>query len=159
MVPCRGRRRGKRWITEIPLVRSFAPVGEQLNNAGSVNITFEELEALRLVDLLELQQQEAAYYMGVSKKALWNDLRSARRKVGMALVYGLGINLDGGSYIVRDSLDDRSPLKDAPIVQLPREDELDLMEREMHIMRSRLDDLRKRIEALKGKEDLGEVPP
>ena len=140
------------------MVRLFAPVGEDPNEVGSVNssvnITFEELEALRLVDLLELQQQEAAFYMGVSKKVLWKDLRSARRKAAMALVYGLGISLDGGSYILRDSLDEPSHQEDASKVQLMKKNELDLLECEMQIMRSRLDDLRYRIEALKNNKDL-----
>lgn len=93
MGPCRGRRRGQRWITEIPETRRFEPEGEK--KGDDVLITLEELEAIRLVDLLELQQQEAALYMGVSRKAHWNDLRSGRKKIASALVYGLGIRIEG----------------------------------------------------------------
>jgi predicted DNA-binding protein (UPF0251 family) len=48
-----------------------------------------------------MQQEEAAYTMGVSRKTLWNDLKSARRKVAEALVNGWAIRIEGGSYIVR----------------------------------------------------------
>jgi len=66
-------------------------------------LSLEELEAVRLVDLLELEQEEAAFYMGVSRKAFWNDLASARKKIAMALIYGTGILIQGGSYILREA--------------------------------------------------------
>jgi predicted DNA-binding protein (UPF0251 family) len=51
-------------------------------------LTVEELEALRLVDLEGLEQDQAAIKMGVSRRALWSELDSARRKVAGALVKG-----------------------------------------------------------------------
>jgi predicted DNA-binding protein (UPF0251 family) len=68
----------------------------------AVCLSLEELEAVRLVELLELEQEEAAFYMGISRKAFWNDLTNARRKIAMALVYGMGIGIEGGSYVLRD---------------------------------------------------------
>jgi predicted DNA-binding protein (UPF0251 family) len=61
----------------------------------------EELEALRLVDLEDLTQEEAAARMGVSRKTLWNDLQQARKKVVSALVNGQALHIDGGDYILR----------------------------------------------------------
>jgi Predicted DNA-binding proteins len=46
-----------------------------------VYLSFEELETLRLVDLEGMEQAQAAFCMGVSRKTLWNDLKSARKKV------------------------------------------------------------------------------
>ncbi|MCU0637711.1 MAG: DUF134 domain-containing protein, partial [Methanothrix sp.] len=89
MCPCRGRRRGRRWISEVPAVRCFMPEG--CPKIEAVSITLEELEAVRLVDLLELDQEEAAFYMGISRKAFWNDLMNARKKIAAALVYGMGL--------------------------------------------------------------------
>jgi len=66
-----------------------------------VTLSFEELETLRLVDLEGLDQQDAAELMGVSRKAFWLDLKSARRKVAEALVNGWAVRIEGGSYIVR----------------------------------------------------------
>jgi len=61
----------------------------------------EELEALRLVDLEDLTQEEAAARMGVSRKTLWNDLQRARKKVINALVNGYEIRIEGGDYILK----------------------------------------------------------
>jgi predicted DNA-binding protein (UPF0251 family) len=66
-----------------------------------VVLTFEELEALRLVDLDGLEQGEAAALMGVSRRTLWNDLKSARRKVALALTNGWAIRIEGGNYMIR----------------------------------------------------------
>jgi len=148
MGPCRGRRRGQRWITEIPETRRFEPEGEK--KGDDVLITLEELEAIRLVDLLELQQQEAALYMGVSRKAHWNDLRSGRKKIASALVYGLGIRIEGGSYILRDagaqpSHPDGAKSENTP----PMEDQLRLLELEMAAIEDRLKGIRSRMKTLK----------
>ncbi|MDM7934514.1 MAG: DUF134 domain-containing protein [Methanothrix sp.] len=144
MCPCRGRRRGRRWVSEVPPERCFLPPGCQAHEA--ICLTVEELEAVRLVDLLDLDQEEAALYMGVSRKAFWNDLMSARRKIATALVYGTGLRIEGGSFILRDS---KGPMEEA--VEAGRH-EAELVERELLILRSRLDRLSQRIEAQKGAE-------
>lgn len=99
-MPC-GRRRGRRWITAIPETTYFKPVGIPLQQLNTVTLTLEELEALRLVDAQGLDQEQAASQMGVSRKTLWNDLMSARKKVAEALVNGWAIEIQGGNYIVR----------------------------------------------------------
>jgi len=55
----------------------------------------EEVEALRLVDLTGLEQEEAALALGVSRKTLWRDLHEARAKVADALVHGKTIRIAG----------------------------------------------------------------
>lgn len=70
----------------------------------TIFLTLEELEAIRLVDLEGMDQQEAALNMGVSRKTLWNDLKSARKKVAMALINGYAIRIEGGSYILRGEI-------------------------------------------------------
>jgi len=64
-------------------------------------LTLEELEAIRLVDYEGLKQEEAAAQMGVSRKTLWNDLKSGRKKVAEALIRGWAIRIEGGNYIIR----------------------------------------------------------
>ncbi len=154
MSPGRGRRRGQRWITEIPETRRFEPEGAK--KGEGVKITLEELEAIRLVDLLELQQQEAALYMGVSRKAFWNDLRSGRKKIASALVYGLGITIEGGSYLLRENAPNLSSspgrsLEAKPEGTTPIDDQVRLLEREMLVIEDRLRKIRSRMEALRKK--------
>ena len=100
----RGRRRGQRWITEIPEVTHFRPQGVHPGEINTIFLTLEELEAIRLVDLEGMDQQEAAFHMGVSRKTLWNDLKSARRKVALALISGCAIRIEGGSYVLRGEI-------------------------------------------------------
>jgi predicted DNA-binding protein (UPF0251 family) len=47
-----------------------------------------EVEALRLVDLEGLSQEQAGTKMGVSRGTIWRLLQSARRKVAQALTEG-----------------------------------------------------------------------
>jgi predicted DNA-binding protein (UPF0251 family) len=67
-----------------------------------VFLTFDELEALRLVDLEGLFQEDAARMLGISRKTFGMDLRNGRRKVVMALVTGVPIRVLGGSHVFHD---------------------------------------------------------
>jgi len=51
------------------------------------------LEALRLVDLEDLSQEEAGEKMGVSRGTIWRLLQEARREVTQALVEGRPIRI------------------------------------------------------------------
>ena len=97
----RGRCRGRRWVEHFPETTYFRPYGPPQPTNQTTILTIEELEALRLVDLEDLTQEEAAARMGVSRKTLWNDLQRARKKVASALVNGHAIRIQGGDYILR----------------------------------------------------------
>jgi predicted DNA-binding protein (UPF0251 family) len=149
----------------VPQVRSFLPDGCPRTEA--VCLSLEELEAVRLVDLLELEQQEAAFYMGISRKAFWNDLTSARKKIAMALVYGMGVRIDGGSYMLRDvqSADENAgACAGEKAAATSKGVAISLMERELQLLRTRYDLLSTRMASLKGdevgeKEETGEDRP
>ncbi|HDO19665.1 MAG TPA: DUF134 domain-containing protein [Thermoplasmatales archaeon] len=95
----RGRCRHMRWVEFIPPAAYFHPIG--LNAPPKViTLSLEELEAVRLVDLEHLTQEEAAIRMGVSRKTLWNDLKSAREKLVKALVNGYIIGIGGGDFAI-----------------------------------------------------------
>jgi predicted DNA-binding protein (UPF0251 family) len=66
-----------------------------LKELETVALAIEELEALRLADLEGLQQEEAAISMGISRRAFWQDLQNARRKVALALIEGKAIEITG----------------------------------------------------------------
>ena len=67
-------------------VQKFIP--EPMTTAISILIEPAELEALRLVDLEGLSQEQAGIKMGVSRGTIWRLLQSARRKVAQALTEG-----------------------------------------------------------------------
>jgi hypothetical protein len=92
-----GRRRCRRRVARLPEATFYRP---DIPHGGVVVLYVEEYEAFRLVDFLGLTQHEAAAEMGISQKALWNDLKSARYKISRAIIYGMAIRIEGGSYAI-----------------------------------------------------------
>ena len=58
------------------------------NSYRRYNFETDEFEAVRLVDMLQLSQQEAALEMQVSRQTFANILKSSRKKITTALVQG-----------------------------------------------------------------------
>lgn len=92
---CRGRPKAPRRIECSPDVLYFKPRGVPLKELETVALAIEELEALRLADHEGLQQEEAAISMGISRRAFWQDLQNARKKVAQALIEGKAIEITG----------------------------------------------------------------
>lgn len=69
-----------------PPYGSFKPVG--LNCVDCVDISPEEIESLRLKNIKNLDQTEAAKKMGVSQSTFQRILSSAYKKVSLALIEG-----------------------------------------------------------------------
>lgn len=91
----RGRPRKRRALSNNSQYRCFQPCCRP-DAEGRVNVLEpEELEALRLVDLLNYDQESAAEQMGISRKTLWRDLHAGRTKVVEALVEGKRLEMAG----------------------------------------------------------------
>jgi predicted DNA-binding protein (UPF0251 family) len=73
----------------------YKPVGVPLDQLAQVTLLAEEVEALRLADLLDLSQSEAAARMAVSRPTFQRILASAHRSVAQALVEGCALRLEG----------------------------------------------------------------
>jgi predicted DNA-binding protein (UPF0251 family) len=97
-----GRPRCPRRIETEPVVSYYKPQGVPLKELEVVLLSFEELEVVRLSDLEGMDQDEAAQRMGISRRALWEDLKKSRRKIVEALVKGKAIEIRGGNYIVEN---------------------------------------------------------
>ncbi len=89
----------KRRVSCLPKATFFKPREVPLCDLEIINLSVEELEAIRLCDLLQVEQNEAADMMGISRKTFWNDLQKARQKVVDALVNGKAIEITGGDYV------------------------------------------------------------
>jgi predicted DNA-binding protein (UPF0251 family) len=87
-----------RWVAHNPRVTLFKPQGATAEEAEVSTLMVEGLEALRLVDMLGLDHEEAARRMGVSRPTLSRILTTARRLVAEALVSGHAILVEGGDY-------------------------------------------------------------
>ncbi|MHC1592511.1 MAG: DUF134 domain-containing protein [Methermicoccaceae archaeon] len=98
----RGRPKCPRRIGMLPQSTIFKPAGIPARDLDIVVLSFEELESLRLVDFLGLDQEEAASRMGIARKSLWLELKRARKKVAEALTQGKGIDIQGGVYELKE---------------------------------------------------------
>lgn len=70
----------------------------QLHNEENVVLSVEEVEAIRLSDYLEMEQDSAAESMNVSRGTFQRIINAARKKTADALVHGKAIRIDGGNY-------------------------------------------------------------
>lgn len=82
----------------IPGVSRFRPLAVPLKNLPESKLTMDEVEALRLKDLLSFTQQEAASRMKVSRVTFQRILTSARKKVSDALINTKLIRMEGGDF-------------------------------------------------------------
>ncbi len=94
------RPRCRRTIGFLPQTSYFKPAGIMLIELEEVVIQHDELEALRLKDLLGEQQEEAARKMGLSQPTFHRLLQSAHQKIADALVNGKAIRIEGGNVMV-----------------------------------------------------------
>lgn len=69
---------------------------------GTVTLSLEEYEAVRLLDYEGLSQEEAAFRMGVARTTLTGIYSSARKKIASFLVRGERLSIDGGAYDLRE---------------------------------------------------------
>lgn len=90
-----------RWISWQPGVTIFKPVGVPARALEFVTITVDEAEALRLVELESLNQDQAADRMKISQPTFNRLLTSARGKIADALINGKAIQIKGGNFVLR----------------------------------------------------------
>ncbi len=79
-----------------PNVNYFKPRGIPMDLLEEINLTLDELEALRLADFDGLYQEEAAGKMNVSRQTLGNIIKSAHKKIAEALLQGKALKIEGG---------------------------------------------------------------
>jgi len=89
-----------RMIGKEPEVNRFVPMASD-GSVGSfrkepVAMTYDEFEAIRLIDYEGLMQEEAARKMQISRGTVWRCLDSARRKIATMLVEGRELSIIGG---------------------------------------------------------------
>lgn len=74
-----------------PCVTYFKPRAVPLSELDQVDLGLDELEALRLKELEDLDQDQAARKMKISVSTFQRILHSAHRKVSDALINGKAI--------------------------------------------------------------------
>lgn len=87
-----------RRVENLPKYTYFAPAGRRKCEIEDITIKVEELEAMRLKDIEDLNQEECAERMNVSRQTFQNIIDSARKKIATAIIEGKAININGGNY-------------------------------------------------------------
>ncbi|MBN2259082.1 MAG: DUF134 domain-containing protein [Clostridiales bacterium] len=87
-----------RKIKEMPIYDYFKPIGIPFIDLDKIELKLEELEAMRLKDVENLNQAECAEIMEVSRQTFQLIIDEARRKVADALTNGKAIKIEGGNY-------------------------------------------------------------
>lgn len=88
-----------RRVCGLPPCREFGP--HDAGCAGeAVTLGLDEYEAVRLIDLEGLQQEQAAIQMGVARTTVQAMYNAARRKLADCIVNGKMLRIEGGDVQV-----------------------------------------------------------
>lgn len=86
----------KRRVCSMPNVNRYGPVDKKAN--GEIELTVEEYESLRLMDIEELDQNGCAEFMGVARSTFQRIYSEARKKVAQSIINGKTLFIHGGKY-------------------------------------------------------------
>jgi len=84
-----------------PNATYFKPAGVPACVLEQVTLALDEVEALRLADLLGQYQEQAAEQMKISRPTFARIIEAARRKVAEALIHGKALRIEGGAVTLK----------------------------------------------------------
>lgn len=90
-----------RRICEEPAIKEFGPENKK-TKSEIITMSVDELEAMRLIDIEGISQEECALRMNVARTTAQVIYNSARTKTAKCLVYGYELQISGGNYEVCD---------------------------------------------------------
>ncbi len=98
------RPRKSRRVCHFPQHLQFGPqkVSEE---AEPVQMTVDEYETIRLIDLERLSQEDCGEWMGIARTTVQLIYTSARKKLAQMLVEGRPLQISGGDYRLCDGGD------------------------------------------------------
>lgn len=82
----------------MPGVTYFKPAGIPMRMLDEMRLSVEEVEAIRLKDLEDLDQEQCAERMNISRPTFQRVLESARKKMADVLLNGKAIRIEGGNF-------------------------------------------------------------
>ena len=91
-----------RKIKEPPHITGFIPENEDFDTRNSVNLFYEEFEALKLADYDNLTQLEASKRLDVSRPTFTRIYDSALKKIAKALVEQKRLVIGGGKVVFNE---------------------------------------------------------
>ncbi|HHQ44746.1 MAG TPA: DUF134 domain-containing protein [Candidatus Altiarchaeales archaeon] len=96
-----GRPKCVRAVGRMPDCDYFKPRGIPLVELEKVTLSLEEVEAIRLIDIEGLEQEDASQKMNISRRTFGRDLKGARKKISDAIINAKAIEIKGGCYTTK----------------------------------------------------------
>lgn len=92
--------RPRKWrkVCCLPTCNKFGPLGQRLESNDYINMTVDEYETIRLIDLEGFTQEECAMQMNVARSTVQGIYNEARRKLAESVVNGKVLLIEGGEY-------------------------------------------------------------
>lgn len=97
----KGRPIKARVVHREPGTKQFSPRG-RIGRPGYKALKFEEIESIRLIDYMGMDQREAAKSMGISQQTFSRVLGKARKTLAEALINGEIIKVQGGDFKIEN---------------------------------------------------------
>lgn len=88
----------ERKVCCMPETNLFGPLNRRHSLGDEIVMTVEEYETIRLIDQEGLMQEECADRMDVARTTVQRIYISARKKIADAIVEGMTLKIEGGSY-------------------------------------------------------------
>ena len=85
-----------RRVAGLPPCSMFKPAGIPASSLEQITLGLDEMEAIRLADLLGLYQEDAAKQMNVSRQTFGRIIDAAHKKVAEVLTQGKVLCITGG---------------------------------------------------------------
>ncbi len=92
------RKKRNRRIQLPPVIKGMSVFGVRGRKSNEVILNIEEYETIRLLDYQNMNQEEAATLMDVSRPTLTRIYEEARNKVATAFVEGRDLLFKGGDF-------------------------------------------------------------
>ena len=92
------RKKRERRIQLPPVTKGMSVYGVRGRKSNEISLHIEEYEAIRLLDYLHMNQEDAAVLMNVSRPTLTRIYEEARIKVATAFVEGRDLLFRGGEF-------------------------------------------------------------
>ena len=94
--------RPKKWrqVCCLPEVNSFGPLSGVFSNRGSIIMSVDEYECIRLIDFEGMKQEECAERMNIARTTVQAMYDVARKKIADCIVNGKSLQIEGGEYVL-----------------------------------------------------------
>ncbi|MEA3230116.1 MAG: DUF134 domain-containing protein [archaeon] len=86
-----------------PDVTYFKPAGIRKEELEESILNIDEFEAVRLKDLLDMEQGSAAEEMNISQPTFHRLILSARKKIADAIINAKAIKIEGGNFKIAET--------------------------------------------------------